>query len=230
MTGKRCVKCHTYSSFNYPGKPPKYCKSCKEPGMINVASRRCIGCGVKQPSFNYPNKTTPLYCFDCKLSSMVSVIHSKKCENCKVYRATYNFIGQDPIYCLNCKKPDMVDVRSKRCSECKLQKATYGYNNQVTHCKGCKNSDMRFYNNKKICIKCEVRKAYYNFEEKRGARYCGDCKEYGMVNKIPRRSSVLPMCSECNTNIGYLKLFGRNGVFCDTCKTRYCISVFIRSI
>lgn len=231
---EKCKKCSSRSYFNYPGQPRKFCRACKEPGMINVVRKPCIGCNMKQPSFNYPNKRTPLYCFDCKLPTMVNVVCCKKCLTCKVRRADYNLIGMEPSYCSDCKESTMIEVRSKRCIECKLRKANYGYNNKPLYCRECKESDMRCYNNKKSCIKCESRIAYYNFEDKRGAKYCSTCQEPGMVNKVYGKNRgkkfAISLCSDCNTNIGYHKLFGRIGLFCDSCKTTYCISIFTKSI
>jgi hypothetical protein len=48
--------------------------------MIDVISKRCPteGCG-KQPNFNFPGESKPIYCKSCKLEGMINVV-SKRCK------------------------------------------------------------------------------------------------------------------------------------------------------
>ena len=54
---------------------------CKLIGMINIKDKKCIGCNIKIPSYNYKQEKKAIYCWDCKLKNMINV-KDKKCISC----------------------------------------------------------------------------------------------------------------------------------------------------
>lgn len=51
------------------------CLAHKEPGMINVKSKKCIKCKKKRPTFNKEGEKTAKYCNECKEPGMVDVLN-----------------------------------------------------------------------------------------------------------------------------------------------------------
>eukprot|EP00903_Cladosiphon_okamuranus_P020070 g18436.t1 len=101
--GERCTR---QPSFGTEGdRRASYCARHREPGMVNVTSRRCqmLDC-VRHPNFG-----------EHRHMGMVDVV-SRRCRNpfC-VRRPLYNLGGLRPVWCSRHKLPGMIDVVSARC-------------------------------------------------------------------------------------------------------------------
>ena len=48
--------------------------------MIDIISKKCIKCKIKQPCYNYENEKQALYCGNCKLQNMINIRDKKKSE------------------------------------------------------------------------------------------------------------------------------------------------------
>ena len=82
-------KCGKYAIYNFIGKRPAFCNSCKEEGMINVKDKKC-SCGNGLKIYNYEG-LKPEFCSSCKKNDMINVIH-KKC-NCGKAFPNYNYVN-----------------------------------------------------------------------------------------------------------------------------------------
>ena len=101
--------------YNFTGLKPEYCNNCKKPDMIDVKSKRCIKCNLKQPIYNLPTESKGLYCGDCKLPDMIDVKHPR-CIKCNLKRPNFNNPTESKgLYCFDCKLPDMIDVENTKC-------------------------------------------------------------------------------------------------------------------
>ena len=67
---KYCIvdTCEIIPTLGYISNKPISCKNHASSDMKNVTTRKCITCGIKQPSFNFIN-LKPKYCFDCKFEN-----------------------------------------------------------------------------------------------------------------------------------------------------------------
>jgi hypothetical protein len=205
--------------FNLPGLSPRYCKTCKSEGMIDLKHDLCNNifedgkkC-TKRALFNFPNEKKPIYCGRCASSKhgdkMIDII-VKRCvgilengEKCMTQPShNYSHI-QTPKYCSKCahkESPDMVDVITKRCcgilsdgSKCDTF-ATYNYPDKTNslYCFNCALDGMVAVRIKK-CIECI------------------NIKEYNPLHKIGRAEFNKPT--------------EKNGLYCRLCKTSDMINV-----
>ena len=51
--------------------------------------------------------------------------YRKKCVSCCIKLASYNFIYKKPMYCGDCRHPNMFDVRSRKCIVCHVKQPSY---------------------------------------------------------------------------------------------------------
>lgn len=190
VTSVKCIVCkETEASFNYEGQPAKYCgkNSCKKEGMICLKKRKpCIKCN-KEPSFYNFDGLKAEFCKTCKEPNMINVV-KKKCIICQKVSASYNYEGKSPMYCasLNCRKQDMVDVRTgKKCAKCQKYKiCSYNYPGQPKiFCGDCKLEGMINQNKHRLCIKCNKNRARYNYIGLK-PKYCRslECRTKDMIN------------------------------------------------
>ena len=184
-----CLTCGIRASFNRSGETfGKFCKKHSEPGMVDVKSKKCITCKIKQPVFNNPNKTKALYCAKCALPGMVD-IKNKKCITCKIKRPVFNNPNETKaLYCAKCALPGMVDIKSKKCITCN-KRASYGIPcNLPSRCVQHKTENMisspRARCLKKIC----------NQTATHGSRKPTHCEEHSDDNDI---CLVERKCSKC---------------------------------
>lgn len=106
--------CKKQPVFNYLNeKNALYCLNHKKDEMVNVVSKKCIECKIKQPVYNKEG-LQPEYCGDCKEDGMIDIV-SKKCIKCKIKCPVYNKEGLKPEYCGDCKLDGMINVKDKRC-------------------------------------------------------------------------------------------------------------------
>ena len=66
--------------------------------MIDIKSKKCIICNIKQPVFNYNDKKEALYCGNCKLYNMINI----KSKKCKTYLCDIEIRNKFKGYCLRC--------------------------------------------------------------------------------------------------------------------------------
>lgn len=150
---RRCQKCHQKSaSFNFPGqKCPIRCTDCKEGGMENVVSPRCLADGcTKKRQYNIEGEP-PMWCAVHAKAGMISLITRCQCGT----MATYGYLGKQPEACARCRKRRMVFKPRKRCEECQKDFAMYGPSvYKRVHCSMCRieESDREFVNQR--CIQC----------------------------------------------------------------------------
>lgn len=117
VKSRKCIKCNnTISTFNFPGKPPKYCKKDAESGMIDVTAVRCDEC-TTTAGFGLPGNQ-PIKCAKHKIKGMI-YDPSKKCtfKSCKE-TAIYGIKFQ--VHCEEHKKDDEYNLIEKECKSCKL--------------------------------------------------------------------------------------------------------------
>lgn len=77
---RRCVDCDKKGLFNYFNeKIGLYCATHKNPGMVNVVSKKCFypGC-VKFPVFNFLGEKTRKYCVKHKEPGMININNADK--------------------------------------------------------------------------------------------------------------------------------------------------------
>lgn len=187
----QCPKNPKTAYFNYEGMPAKYCNNCKEPGMINVRNKRCIGCkGKRKIRAGYGKLGGKAeYCFKHKKKGMVDLF-SRRCayKGCDILQPKFN----DPkklsgIYCFKHKKKGMINVCANYCKEedCNLQAS---FNNEgekkglycVEH---MKDGMINVTHNRCEFNGCEIQPGF-NKPGKKGGKFCSKHKEDGMVNVI----------------------------------------------
>ena len=79
--------------------------------------QKCINIDcTKIPSFNLPNKTETLYCFEHKKENMID-IKSKRCINIDCTKIpSFNLPNEtNALYCSKHKKENMIDIKHKKC-------------------------------------------------------------------------------------------------------------------
>jgi hypothetical protein len=197
--------CNTRANFNYKNykelklKQSIYCKTHKLDNMIDITSKKCINCKIKQPTFNYINEKKSLYCGDCKLENMIDIIN-KKCIKCDDKIPVFNYkYEKKALYCRDCKLTDMIDIKSKKCINCKIKQPTFNYSGKklALYCGDCKLSDMVNIKSKK-CITCYIKIPIFNYENETYALYCGGCKLINMIDIKSKRCKTFL----CDTIIG----------------------------
>ena len=179
--------------FNFPDV--KHCKLCskhKEPGMIDVISKKCEfkNCYIT-PHFNYEGLSKK-FCLLHKLENMVDVTHLK-CLLCSK-RPTYNYIDEIPIFCFKHKLENMVNVISKKCKDCS-KIPSFNYKDQSPeYCFDHKLENMVNTRDSK-CIKknCNIQSSF-NFPNNKRRLYCGEHKLNGMIDV----KSNYFKCLKCN--------------------------------
>lgn len=147
----------------------------------------------------YKNKKMPQYCQgkDCKGS-----------KNGEEKRAHYNYKGEKPAYCGECKEKDMIDVGNYKCvyvdevtnERCNHQ-PTFNFQNEEGNAKAlyCETHmdpqmvDIRAI----ICTKCKIERAWYNKPGLKVPLYCNGCKDKGMCNVRDHA------CFECGEGARY---------------------------
>ena len=113
----RTLKCPKRASFGIPGGPPVACTGHKEPGMVNVLSKRCDhpgGCATI-PTFGHPGGSAAR-CSAHKEPGMIDVV-SKRCDypgGCNTV-PSFGPPGGSVARCLMHREPGMVAMRVRRC-------------------------------------------------------------------------------------------------------------------
>jgi hypothetical protein len=220
---KICVICNIKTaSFNlHNDTNPKYCVSCKEPGMINIKSPKCVVCKIKIPTFNNVNNKKATHCVDCKETDMIDVLH-KMCATCKSKIPVFNKPEEKKgILCFDCKEEGMINVVDKKCVQCNIKRPCFNTSNETTalYCSDCKTSDMIDIVNKK-CIKCCRKNPIFNFPNEIKPLYCKDCKDDNMIDVKNCK------CIKCNIKQPIYNIPDeKKPAYCNDCKTEEMVDI-----
>ncbi len=182
---KRC-KCKKMCNpaFGYEGESPICCSACKEKDMINLKKKVCSVCKIIQPTFGLDYDKPATHCLKCKTKDMFDV-KNKMCVVCKKIRPSFGLdLNKAATHCDKCKTEEMLDIvnKNKYCIICKKVRATYGIEKgKSTHCVSCKGINMlNVLDN--MCIKCNLIRPCFGFENDKIGTYCLSCKLPGMIN------------------------------------------------
>jgi hypothetical protein len=192
--GKKCTgpNCKTRGVFNYDGLKPAFCRTHKEPGMINTDAKRCASKDCKiQPTFGFKDEVATM-CKDHIIEGMVDV-KSLLCEieECNT-QAAYGY--DKKIRCGKHKTGEMkIICKSQVCDEESCEKfACYGFENEnQTKCYTHRLDNMTNVKNQRCgSVRCSILSSY-GYEDKRTRERCSKHKLENMVDL------TLIMCSEC---------------------------------
>lgn len=121
---RHCIECikdptkkPKTATFNFADKPPMYCKTHMDEGMVNTKDPVCTGDAKHgKPSYNFPGEKAK-YCQKCKEPGMINVA-SKMCADCKKKKPSFNVAGKSAKYCFDCAQQyeNMVNVNNKKCA------------------------------------------------------------------------------------------------------------------
>ena len=206
-------KCGKYAIYNFSGKRPAFCNSCKEEEMINVKDKKC-SCGNGLKIYNYEG-LKPEFCSSCKKNDMINVIH-KKC-NCGKAFPNYNYVNLIAKYCFECKLEDMINVKENKCF-CNKKRSCFNFAGlKPAYCSECKLDGMINVNNKK----CNCGNTYllYNYEGLISS-FCKKCKKTDMVD--------LSKKCNCGKSIPYFNFDGLKPEYCSLCKTDEMINLLTK--
>ena len=181
--GKKCENCNLEASYNWNGATiRKFCKTHKLVGMVNIVSKECVydKCN-KLAIYNYRGYNgLGKYCKNHKLNNMINVANLQYCVKCSK-RASFNFSNKKtPMYCVEHKLLDMVDVISKKCLKCD-KRPIFNYKNEkkAILCKEHKLLNMVDIKNIH-CLICNTR-ASFNFKNEK-PMFCFKHKKNKMIN------------------------------------------------
>jgi hypothetical protein len=206
-------KCGKYAIYNFIGKRPAFCISCREEGMINVKDKKCK-CGNGLKIYNYEGLKAE-FCSSCKEEKMVNVIH-KKC-NCGKSFPNYNYVNLGAKYCVECKLDGMINVKETKCF-CNKKRPCFNFDGlKPLYCLECKLDGMINVNNKK-CV-CGSTYLIYNYEGLTPA-FCKNCKKDNMVD--------LRKKCYCGKSIPYFNIQGLKPEYCSECKTSNMVNLLIK--
>ena len=190
--------CKIESCFNYKNfkeiniRKFIYCSKHKLQNMINIKDKKCIGCKIKCPIFNYEDKKIRLYCGDCKLTDMID-IKSKKCVKCNNKQPIFNYKDEKiALYCGDCKLDNMINIKDKKCIICKYKIPNFNYKDEKIrlYCGDCKLDNMIDIRSKK-CIDCNNKYPNFNYKGEKTRLYCRDCKLDNMIDIGNKRCKTL---------------------------------------
>jgi uncharacterized protein YajQ (UPF0234 family) len=158
--------CKTEATYNYKNfkeiniRKFIYCSKHKLENMIDIKSKKCINCNIKQPVFNYDGEKNAIYCGDCKLHNTID-IKSKKCIGCNIKQPIFNYENEkSTLYCNDCKLENMIDIKSKKCITCNIKRPNFNYENNknALYCTDCKLTNMIDVTHKKCkTFNCDIR-------------------------------------------------------------------------
>jgi hypothetical protein len=136
--------------------------------------------------------------------------------NCKGKKkqAIFNYTGLKGKYCVNCKKPDMINVVSSKCITCNNKRPSYNIptESRALYCNDCKKPDMIDVKHHK-CITCKDKIPCFNLPTESIALYCNDCKKPDMVDLKH------PKCITCNNKRPSFNIPTESkGLYCNDCK------------
>ncbi len=199
--------CKKNALYNINGEKPLFCREHKSNNMVNVKSKKCIKCNIKEVSFGLEGDTLT-HCGDCRTDIMVS--KSKKCIKCNIKQSSYGLEKGKPTHCIDCKSDIMSNVITKKCIKCNIKQATFGLEKgKPTHCNDCRSDNMNNVKSNK-CIKCNIKRPTFGLEGQKST-HCGDCRTDIMVSKSKK-------CIKCNIKQPCYGLINGSPTHCFDCK------------
>ncbi len=105
-------RCQSQRHFGYPNGKKERCGEHQETGMISFDYPRCQVCGNKKASFGYLEDRQRIRCGGCKSPDMINL--TKSYCSCGT-TAYFNFPGNKPAFCSQCKQPWMIPNPTHRC-------------------------------------------------------------------------------------------------------------------
>lgn len=202
--------------FNVLGTGAQWCKAHKTPEMVDVNSKKCIGCHVKRPNFGLPMDTKATYCSSCALDGMID-ISNRKCKSCKKKQPNFGLPSDfTATYCSSCALDGMVDINTKKCISCGLKHPVFGLPDDkvATYCGDCKMTGMYNIKSKK-CSGCNNKQPTFGHADDDRATYCAECRLPGMINITSR------LCSSCKIKHPSFGLPGdKVASYCADCKLK----------
>jgi EsV-1-7 cysteine-rich motif len=97
----------------------------------------------------------------------------------KIKYPIFNYKNLSAKYCIDCKLPDMIDVKNRTCNICGIR-ANFKFDG-LYYCNTHKPPGA--YNiHVKMCVICKNVQAYFNFDTERKAKYCNSCRLPNMIN------------------------------------------------
>jgi hypothetical protein len=87
---------------------------------VNIGSKKCEGCGLKQPSFGLPAEGKKRWCGGCAKGHKGAVnVGSKKCEGCGLKQPSFGLPSEGKMrWCGGCAKGHKGAVRAgRRCEQ-----------------------------------------------------------------------------------------------------------------
>jgi len=156
-----------------------------------------------------------MYCFECKKDGMINCVAKTKCKCGKI--SCFNYAGEKPEYCLNCKNMEMINVSQTKC-KCGKTTATYNFEGQKPcYCSICKEPDMVNVRQKK-CGCGTI--ASFNYEGK-SPEFCFDCKKQDMINLRGKKCI-------CGKYFASFNFTGLPSKYCSFCKIEGMICLNIK--
>jgi EsV-1-7 cysteine-rich motif len=166
----------------------------------------------RKATHNY-NGNPPILCKGHKDDDMVDI--SRKCIECYMVRASFNYKGEKKaLYCDGCKLDGMINPNFLMCIECNKIGATFNYKGEKKglYCKEHKKDNMVDVKSK-MCITCDKVRASFNYKNEKKYLYCDGCK---LDEMIDIRSSK---CIECDKTQASFNYKGeKKALYCDGCK------------
>lgn len=129
------------------------------------------------------------FCSQHKQKNMRNV-NVKTCTCGKIPSFHYSDC-KSPMFCIDCKTDDMIQIKSCLCIVCNRIRACYGID-KPTHCSTCK-TDQMINLNRKLCV-CGKSIPSFHFPHAVSPRYCSLCRKDGMIDKVNQ------MCLDCPSN------------------------------
>jgi hypothetical protein len=222
--------CDKNASYSVLGDGAKFCKKHKSNEMVDVVSKRCIECDLRQPCYNFDGEK-PKYCKKCKKDGMIDV-KNKKCIKCKKKQCTYNFVGLIADYCIDCKSDGMVDTKNKKCIECKKAQPSFNFDGESPmYCGTCKKDGMINLTETRICVKCKKTQATIGYPGE-SRTHCVGCKEDDMIdvahNKCIKCKLIQPSFGfqdSDKTHCYKCKEYGMINLVNKRCKSEFCDTI-----
>lgn len=147
-----------------------------------------------------------------------------KDKNCNKY-ASFNIKGQQPVYCLQHKSDEMINVVSKKCiiDECgKLSIFNFPNESFGIYCVQHKLNGMINVKDKTCINKNCKKQPYFNYPNQSKGIYCKDHKLEGMVN-VKEKKKCLE--KNCNKQPYFNYLDQNKGIYCKDHKLEGMVNV-----
>lgn len=194
---RKCECGKGQANYNLPGeKRLRWCALCREPGAVDLTSKKCELCKETVASFNEPGQTGARWCSKCKPASAIDV-KSSMCVTCGLRNASFSDVGERTAkYCAKCKPAEAQDAKGRMCIKCAKKHANFGMTpggKNAQWCATCKPPGAVDVKRRR----CQCGKAYATFRKpkERAYRWCKECKPVDAVNKKSGKNNMKKACS-----------------------------------